>query len=146
MLDDFMDSYEEKGRSLNQPKISMFGLKDFKAKLLLFLFFLFVVSTTVAILYYKEISDLKKDPQKVAEKEIKEIVEKVSRHMILPEGELPTAAVVSDPDILKKDQPFFNNAKKGDRVLIYANALKAILYNPELDKIIEVAPLNINGR
>ena len=113
---------------------------------MMFLFLLFIISFTVAILYYKEASNLKKNPEKVAEEEIKEIVEKVSKHMILPEGEIPTAAVVSDPDILKKDQPFFNNAKKGDRVLIYANALKAILYNPELDKIVEVSPLNINGR
>jgi hypothetical protein len=61
--------------------------------------------------------------------------------MVLPADETPTIATVSDPEKLK-DQPFFANAKKGDKVLIFSNSAKAILYSPTEDKIVEVAPIN----
>ena len=49
-------------------------------------------------------------------------------------------ATVSDPDELKK-YPFFTNAQKGDKVLIYIINKKAILYRPDGDKIVEIAPI-----
>ena len=122
------------------------NFNDTKTRVIAALAVLFVGSAAFAVSYYKEAVDLRENPQKVAQEEINEIVAKVGRHMVLPENETPTAATVADPDVLKKDQPFFNNAKTGDKVLIYASALKAILYNPEMDKIIEVAPLTIGGR
>ena len=64
--------------------------------------------------------------------------------MVLPKDETPTLATVSDPEKLK-DQRFFVNAVKGDKVLVYSLAKKAILYSPSLDKIIEVAPVNVGG-
>jgi hypothetical protein len=67
---------------------------------------------------------------------------KISKLMVLPANETPTVATVSDPEALK-DQAFFANAQKGDKVLIYAQAKKAILYSTTLNKIIDVAPLNI---
>lgn len=126
--------------------IFKFNFNDTKIRVILALAVLFVGSMAFAFSYYKEASDLRENPQKVAQKEINEIVAQVGRHMLLPENETPTAATVADPEVLKKDQPFFKNAKTGDHVLIYANALKAILYNPESDKIVEVAPLSIGGR
>ena len=53
-------------------------------------------------------------------------------------------ATVSDLEKLK-DQPFFAKAKIGDKVLIYTDAKKAILYDPVNDKIVEVAPINIGN-
>jgi hypothetical protein len=53
-------------------------------------------------------------------------------------------ATVSDPEKLK-EQPFFTQAKKGDKLLIYAKARKAILYDPAINKIIEVSTLNIGN-
>lgn len=80
--------------------------------------------------------------QMVAENELKDVVAKVGKLMVLPEGETPTLATVADPEKLK-DQKFFTNAKTGDKVLIYANSQKAILYNPSSNKIVEVAPVNL---
>lgn len=78
----------------------------------------------------------------VEEQEIKDLVKKVSRLMLLPTDEEPTVATVSDFNKLK-DQPFFKNAQNGDKLLIYTNAKTAILYDPKKDLILAVAPLNI---
>lgn len=87
-----------------------------------------------------EVSRLKGETG-VSDAEIKELVDKVGKLVILPDEE-PTIATVTDPDKLS-DQAFFSSAKTGDKVLIFTNAKKAILYRPEQNKIIEVAPVNI---
>lgn len=81
-------------------------------------------------------------PEAQANRELQEVISKVGRLIVLPEGETPTLATVEDPSKLA-GQPFFANAEKGDHVLIYPAAKKAILYSESLRKIIEVAPLNI---
>jgi hypothetical protein len=103
-----------------------------------------VLSSGTALYFYNEYSGLAQDPNKVAQEELTKLVAQVSKLIVLPEGEVPTLATVSDPDKLK-DQPFFANTKKGDKVLIYTRAKKAVLYNPDLNKIIEVAPINIGN-
>ena len=82
----------------------------------------------------------KVDMLDVAERERAEIISKVGAHIVLPKDEVPTLATVSDPEQLKK-YPFFSNAEKGDKVLIYSLAKKAILYRPVGDKIVEIAPI-----
>ena len=81
------------------------------------------------------------DPQKIAKKELDKAIYDIGKLIVLPEGETPTLATVSDPEKLK-DQPFFANAKKGYKVLIYTNAKKAIIYDPVANKIIDIAPIN----
>ena len=105
---------------------------------------LVVVALGAAVYFYVQLNQLREDPQKVAQEEAKTLVTKVGKLIVLPEGEEPTVATVTDPNLLK-DQPFFANAKAGDKVLIYTNARKAILYNPEENKIVEVAPVNIGA-
>jgi hypothetical protein len=73
--------------------------------------------------------------------EITDIINEVGRLVILPQGEVPTIATITDLSKLK-GQPFFDNAKVGDKVLIYTKAQKAILYDPASDKIVEIAPLS----
>lgn len=80
--------------------------------------------------------------QVVDEEELKQILTAVGAIMVLPEGETPTIATVSDPSKLR-EQPFFANTKEGDKVLIYSQALKAILWRPSSGKIVEVSALNI---
>jgi len=82
------------------------------------------------------------DPQVVAREESVRLVNEVGKLIALPPDEEPTIATVTDPDQLK-DQVFFANAQKGYKVLLYANAKKAILYDPINKRIIEVAPINI---
>jgi len=70
------------------------------------------------------------------------LIAKIGELIVLPQGENPTVATVIDPELLR-NQPFFANAKKGDRVLIYPIARKAILYDPVSNKIVEVAPIDV---
>lgn len=74
--------------------------------------------------------------------EIKSLVKKVGKHMILPKGEMPSVSSISDPELLK-NVVFFEGAKSGDRVLIYNKSKKAILYDEENDKIVNIAPVII---
>lgn len=69
------------------------------------------------------------------------LINKVGRHVLLPEGEQPTIATVTDVSKLS-GQPFFARAAKDDKVLVYNQSRRAILYRPSVDKVIEAAPLN----
>jgi hypothetical protein len=82
--------------------------------------------------------------QEAAQLEISTLIERVGKLIVLPTGEEPTVATVSDPAKLK-DQVFFANAKVGDKVLIYTKARKAYLYDPEGDILLEVAPITAEG-
>lgn len=73
--------------------------------------------------------------------DVEKTSEAVAKLMELP-AEAPTLATVSDAEKLK-NQPFFENAKNGDKVLIFKTARKAILYRPFTNKIIEVGPIQI---
>ncbi len=104
-----------------------------------------VLAIAAAGYFYYQLYKMKQDPNAQARKEVAELVTKVSKLAVLPEGETPTVATVSDTEALK-EQAFFKNAKQGDKVLIYAEAKKAFLYSVELNKILEVAPLNIGSQ
>ncbi|HEY4476225.1 MAG TPA: hypothetical protein VI954_01850 [Candidatus Paceibacterota bacterium] len=102
-------------------------------------------SAIAAYYFYSQLNALKENPQGAAQKEVHDLVAKVGQLIVLPVGEDPTVAVVTDLERLK-DQPFFANAQKGYKVLIYTNARKAILYDPVNNRIVEVAPVNIGGQ
>ena len=104
----------------------------------------FILSAGLAIYFFFEVRSLRANPQQVAEKEVQAIVARVGKLMVLPQDEIPTMATILDPAELV-DQPFFASAQKGDKVLLYTNAKKAILYSPSQDKIIDVAPVNLGS-
>lgn len=131
--------------SIMPSMTSMAAEKSSKWKLVpWFLAVALVLAIAAAGYFYWQTVQLQKNPQQQAIKEAQELVAKVSKLIVLPTGETPTIATVSDPDKLK-EQPFFANAQKGDKVLIFTNAKKAILYSPTSNKIVEVAPINIGS-
>ncbi len=79
-----------------------------------------------------------------AQAEVKKLVGEVGKLIDLPQGEDPTIATITDISKLSS-QPFFARAKNGDKVLIYSQAKKAILYDPKAKKVIDVAPINIGS-
>jgi len=83
--------------------------------------------------------------QEFQEKELQGIVDKVSKHMLLPEDTLPTVASISNVETLKEQQPFFNNAENGDQLLVYIELEQAIIYRPSSDLIINVGPIAVDS-
>lgn len=61
------------------------------------------------------------------EADIATIVPYVSKYMVLPD-EKPTIATVVDKEKLNKSQPFFKDAENGDKILVFQNARKVLLY------------------
>lgn len=113
-----------------------------KRFLLPFLVILLIAMTAVAVYFYQQTTNA--NPAAQAEKEAEELVVRVGKLILLPEGETPTVATVSDPERLK-DQPFFAKAKVGDKVLLYQTSKKAYLYDPVNNKLLEVAPINLGA-
>lgn len=104
-----------------------------------------VIAAGIATSYFyiqnEKTKKLLKDPELAAKEQLKGVVEQVAKLIDVPKGEEPQVATVSDVKKLK-DQPFFANAKNGDKVMIYNKAGRAILYRPSTNKIIEIAPIN----
>lgn len=92
----------------------------------------------------QEADELAKDPQAAARAAVSQTVGQVSKLVDLPTNETPTLATVTDASKLK-NQTFFAKTENGDKVLIYTQAKLAVLYRPSIDKVINIAPLNIGS-
>lgn len=105
--------------------------------------FLLLATTSTAgyfFLKYKQAVSLSSGTPLVMEREKQSTIAHVARLIDVPTDEDPMVTVITDVEKLKT-QAFFAKAKNGDKVLIYAKARKAILYNPSANKILEVGPL-----
>ena len=93
---------------------------------------------------YKKTQLLLNNPTLAAKEEVKKITDEVSKLMILPAKEEPIVVTVLDKNKLK-DQDFFKKAENGDKAIVYSVSKKAILFRPSINKIIEVAPLDLGN-
>lgn len=123
----------------------MKNLFNLKTVLILLLFFSFLVNRQL----YAQNADLKKqvtafkeEPTIKAKEEVRELVKRLSALVILPEGEDPVIATVTDKDKLK-DQPVFAKAENGDKLIIYAGEKKAYLFDEKNNKVRDIIPVNI---
>lgn len=125
-------------------KVNLLGKKS---AVIVGVLLLILLSAVPSYYFYKQYQKVQKqllDPALAAKEQTFALVVAVGKLIELPKGEDPTVATISDKEKLK-DQPFFNNAKNGDKIIIYTNAKKAILYDPVANKIIDVAPVNIGS-
>jgi hypothetical protein len=102
-----------------------------------------IAAVAISIYSVVQLQNAKKNPQKLIQQETKSLIEAVSKHIDVPRDEEPTVATVNDKDKLK-DQPFFNNAQNGDKVLVFTKAKKAIIFRESEDRLINVGPLSID--
>lgn len=104
---------------------------------------LLIALIAISLQYFKakkEIAYLS-DPntrQEIDKKKADELVDKVRKLIMLPEGE-PTVATIQDVEKLAETQPFFKSAINGDKVLIYSE--QAYIYRESDNKIINVGPV-----
>jgi len=112
--------------------------KWLKIFLMVFIFLLILsLVGTAGYFYYKYKKASQTNP---AENESQIYVNKISQFALLPDEE-PTLATVADREKLK-DQPFFASAQNGDKVLLFPQAKKAILYRPSENKLVEMMALS----
>lgn len=115
-----------------------FQTREFRAKFLkisgliilsIFLIWFFGSSRTQALKIQKS-EDIKTDNK---------IVDQISKIIVLPD-EIPVIATITKEELLK-DKAFFTGAKRGDQVLIFKNANKAILFSETKNKILNIGTL-----
>ncbi|HMS93289.1 MAG TPA: hypothetical protein PKD28_02755 [Candidatus Saccharibacteria bacterium] len=110
-----------------------------------------VAGVGAATYFYLQNERIKKDPSVLAEatqsaatEEAKALKEKVAKLMQLPSDENPVVATVSDKEKLK-DQAFFKDAENGDRILIFTEAKKAVIYREKDNRLINVGPIAVTS-
>ncbi|MFA5022693.1 MAG: hypothetical protein WC537_00240 [Candidatus Paceibacterota bacterium] len=74
----------------------------------------------------------------------KAVIEKLAKHIILPTNETPEIGRIDDPIQAAKAQPFVSGAQKGDLLIVYVKARRAIVYSPSRDLIVNVGPVSMN--
>lgn len=80
-------------------------------------------------------------PAEKAQKELAAAIAAVSKHMMLPEGDQPVLATVTDAKTLMSQQAFFTGAVNGDELLLFPRSLKAVLYSPSRNIIVNTGPI-----
>jgi hypothetical protein len=72
--------------------------------------------------------------------QVRGIIDRVSRHIIIPADETPSVATVTDLEAVRSDQPvLFANAELGDRVLIWSRQI--VVYSESKDIVVAAASL-----
>lgn len=95
-----------------------------------------------AYAYFKYHS--KASVEKRAQAETVRLVKEVRKVMILPETDVPAVFDIQDPVLLTSQQAFFAGAEKGDKLLVYPQLGKAIIYSPSRHIIVNVGPVTFN--
>lgn len=75
--------------------------------------------------------------------DISSIVNMIRQSVEIPSNETPTVATVTDQDKVRS-QPFFASAQTGDKIVVFAQAKKAVLFRPSSGKIINIITLSDN--
>ncbi len=108
------------------------------------LFILVIAALGSTGYFYWQYKTLSQNPAVSTQTDNSKLLEQVGKLINLPQDETPTIATVTDPSLLR-NQDFFINAEKGDKVLIYTQANKAIIYRPSTNKLIDVGPITVGN-
>ena len=79
--------------------------------------------------------------EELQKKQTEELLEKMKKHIVLPDDEEPIIATVTDAEALKKESDFYALAKNDDVVVIYVRAKKAFLFDPFANRVLNVGPV-----
>ena len=92
--------------------------------------------------YYQYL--LSQEPGVIYAKKLQSMTQVVGQQVMLPANEKPVVATVTDITKLPKEA-FFEDAKDGDKILMYKKSKKAILYRPTTSQVIAVATLDFEN-
>jgi hypothetical protein len=65
----------------------------------------------------------------------------IAKHYLLPQGETP--ALITVTDVSKLTTPFLKESQDGDKILVYQNAKKVVIYRPSIDRIVDIGPVSV---
>ncbi len=108
--------------------------------LIFILSFIIIVAASVGGYFYfnSKLAMANADDKEVFTGKMKEdLLVKIGRLVVLPKGEEPTIATVSDKSKLL-EQAFFRQAENGDKLLLYEKTKKAILYRPSINRVVDI--------
>ncbi len=89
-----------------------------------------------------QLEELRQASQKSGQEVAKEVLSKLRAHINIPETPEPTVATIVNIDQLREANAFYKVAENGDHLVITEN--RAILYDPDNDRILDVVPVQIN--
>jgi hypothetical protein len=104
-----------------------------------------VVACAVALgMMWNKLNEVQAKVPVDSEVEMKALVSEIGRFLTLPNDETPTLVTLKDEELLSvKSEPFFANALPGDKLLIYQNNNKAVIWRPASKKVIEASIINL---
>ncbi|MDQ5889916.1 MAG: hypothetical protein QG609_409 [Patescibacteria group bacterium] len=82
-----------------------------------------------------------KEAEALIAKEASDLVTQVGAIMEIP-AELPAVATIID-ETKVSNEPFFSGAKNGDKILVFVQSQKLVIYRPSTNKIINSIVLNL---
>jgi len=115
-----------------------------RAVIIIVIVLIMLIPSVYFYIQYQSTKDLLQNPKAQTSAQTKSLVAAVGKLIELPQNEQPRLATVTDVTQLV-GQSFFAKAKNGDKVLIYTQSGKAILYRESINKIIDVAPVNASA-
>jgi hypothetical protein len=128
---------EIKIKSQNKSKI-------FRIVIIIFIILIILTLSFFTFYFYKKSNNINNLSNKeLSTSEINKVIKKVQAIVVVPEEETPSVAMVTDPTLLSA-QSFFASAKKGDIVLLYSSLGKVILFDMQIGKIIDIAPIDMS--
>lgn len=71
------------------------------------------------------------------------MLQDIGKRIDLPTGEEPTVVLIEDAEKASREQAFYAQVIKGDVVVIYPNAKKAIIWSPSRMKIVNAGVVDI---
>lgn len=93
----------------------------------------------------RELEEIRSVSKNTSDEAAQRIIEQVRQHMVVPSEPIPTVATIQDIDALREtDNAFYDKAENGDHILI--TPTRAILYDPDSDRIIDVVPVRIERK
>jgi hypothetical protein len=108
---------------------------------------LFVASAALGVYLLKqyqsksgELKNLKQQEEQGRQALAQEsVLDKIGRHLVLPQNQQPAVVTIQDAEGLKAIQPFYSQVKDGDQLVTFQEM--QIVYDPLADKIVYVRPL-----
>lgn len=84
------------------------------------------------------------NPQQASElnaEQTAQLLEKLSKLAVLPSDPNPVVATINDVEVLASKQSFYKDAHNGDKLVVYAQNRKAIIFDEKNNKIVNIGPI-----